>query len=414
VATTLYFIRELCRFGVTTSIRFQNLASELGAAELDALLDQWDKHTLEVWNRGSGAKFWKECFVVFVSAWAKGGIASGFHYVQIQGGEPFWDSTYLGPQSTVGVWHFASSGFVAAHEVGHFLGLGDEYGYDAGGAYVNLNPQPAGQPQSIMAQTWDEVAALPEHVDGVLGTLGAVCPGGCARSLFARIKDTFLPEFLRGERLRRGIPVASPRLPPGPRPPVTPHDPLEGRPIDQIFAAIETGRPHEMIRGVEALVAAGPPVTATLRKNLTHAHALRRWACATALGRLADATAAPALLAATTDTVLGVRLAAAVSLLQLHDTGGIPALLDALASDDVAIGHPPRLAREYAHIALRHWTKRDFGFDSKSAGFQARRGRRALAELVGDGGAGVQPPLIAAGAAWRRRSPSTARGATTW
>lgn len=81
-----------------------------------------------------------------------------------------------------GTWTTGTTGMNAAHEVGHLMGLGDEYHYGdtdgdgQGDTYVNDNPQPAGQAQSIMAQTWGAVAALQSHIDEIVGDAGVDCP----------------------------------------------------------------------------------------------------------------------------------------------------------------------------------------------------------------------------------------------
>lgn len=65
-----------------------------------------------------------------------------------------------------GEWSLSASGLNIAHEVGHLMGLGDEYHYEkikADSRWVNDNKKEYG-PQSIMAQTWGSVAVFPEHV----------------------------------------------------------------------------------------------------------------------------------------------------------------------------------------------------------------------------------------------------------
>lgn len=63
-----------------------------------------------------------------------------------------------------GQWTISTTGLEAAHEVGHLLGLKDEYHYlDLGKKdFYNDNLKNIGA-QSIMAQTWGKVAALKEH-----------------------------------------------------------------------------------------------------------------------------------------------------------------------------------------------------------------------------------------------------------
>ena len=178
MATTLTVHRKGCHHLVTTSIRFQDPKQELDAGSLRARLREWEFGARKLWNGGLGPQAWGKCQLGFSNDWQVGGMASGSHYVQVQGGRGDFlvDMTWLGPASTVGSWHIGSSSTVAAHEVGHLLGLPDEYGYDAQGKYVNLNKQPGGSPQSILAQTWSPVAALPEHLDKILANWGRHVP----------------------------------------------------------------------------------------------------------------------------------------------------------------------------------------------------------------------------------------------
>lgn len=67
--------------------------------------------------------------------------------------------------NSYGQWTINTSDLAAAHEVGHLLGLPEEYHYEktaTGKSFINDNYQSSG-PQSIMAQTWGNVAALQKH-----------------------------------------------------------------------------------------------------------------------------------------------------------------------------------------------------------------------------------------------------------
>lgn len=83
-------------------------------------------------------------------------------------------------QSTGGEWDDQDTKNHAAHETGHLMGLNDEYHYedvdgDGDDDYVNDNPQPEDL-QSIMAQTWENVAPLQEHIDEIINLAGVNCP----------------------------------------------------------------------------------------------------------------------------------------------------------------------------------------------------------------------------------------------
>lgn len=69
-----------------------------------------------------------------------------------------------------GEWTTATNGLNAAHEVGHLMGLKDEYHYetvDGKKSWVDDNYKTSG-PQSIMAQTWGEVSAFSEQADKII------------------------------------------------------------------------------------------------------------------------------------------------------------------------------------------------------------------------------------------------------
>ncbi|MFH1047397.1 MAG: hypothetical protein V1738_03785 [Patescibacteria group bacterium] len=83
-----------------------------------------------------------------------------------------------------GEWTTNATGADAAHEIGHLLGLKDEYHYedkDGDGtaeAYVNDNHQ-SKDPQSIMAQSWGNTAALQSQIDTIMSSAGFTCPASC-------------------------------------------------------------------------------------------------------------------------------------------------------------------------------------------------------------------------------------------
>ena len=73
-------------------------------------------------------------------------------------------------KNSTGEWSRKITANNAAHEIGHMLGLTDEYHYQLFNGqrkWVNDNQQPAGK-QSIMAQTWGQVSANSEHFYKIL------------------------------------------------------------------------------------------------------------------------------------------------------------------------------------------------------------------------------------------------------
>lgn len=245
------------------------------------------------------------------------------------------------------------TGNVTAHETGHLMGLGDEYDYGGhGGAYRNLNPQPAGQPQSIMAQTWGNVAALQSHIDAIMRGLNAWCPWWCCIwNIFHRIGIWFSRVFLR-VRL-----IESKEVPGGT---------AMANTVEEILKRIETGKPDALADGLYMLREKGREAVKPLIEALKRNQVLARWAAAAALGELKDTEAIPALEAALKDEKLSVRIRAAQSLAKLGSTQGIPVLIAALESNEVMIGHPPELACDYANQVLGSVSGKSFGFDGSA------------------------------------------------
>ncbi|KAF0248492.1 MAG: hypothetical protein FD167_2113 [bacterium] len=108
------------------------------------------------------------------------GIGSGtpnFHQVDVVTRPQHASTINLGPSSVSTTWNHLSKDLTICHEVGHLMGLQDEYSFSSGGQYINLNLQPSGQPQSIMAYTSGNVAVLQNHIDDILRILGHLnCP----------------------------------------------------------------------------------------------------------------------------------------------------------------------------------------------------------------------------------------------
>ncbi|MFO7773023.1 MAG: hypothetical protein R6V59_03645 [Dehalococcoidia bacterium] len=183
---------EDCDIRITVYLAFAFL-DDVSWMNAQQLVDIWVAGMLKIWNEPDFTYGFCECpvhFEVVVDVLPKGEDCMhakqnmpGWHCVNVVN-EPtnqrgnVADAHEIPPNTGdgFGEWSTTTTGMQAAHEVGHFMGLGDEYRRDENGNHVNTNPQPEGQAQSIMAQTWGEVAALQSHIDDIIGKAGIDCP----------------------------------------------------------------------------------------------------------------------------------------------------------------------------------------------------------------------------------------------
>lgn len=195
-----------CAFTVTVQLAFAFL-DEGSQNKADDLIKNWSQAMSNKWNGADGHQTFGDCgckvtFVFDIKKLDAGQdcrqAPAGYHCYNVvdqptnQRGNVA-DSHVVPPDGNkngFGEWTTGASGNDAAHEIGHLMGLVDEYRYedtDNDGQkddYVNTNPQKNADgslkpKQSIMAQTWGDVAPTQEQIDQIMKDSGHECPGEC-------------------------------------------------------------------------------------------------------------------------------------------------------------------------------------------------------------------------------------------
>ena len=171
-----------CEYTVTVKVVFH------GAGASETQVEAWETDAEAIWNGADGSREWGDgcCTVKFefdFSVLAEGAQPpDDAHVVEVKkvnSSHTSWVATPLptpgSTETTTGEWDSLDTGPVIAHEMGHMMGLDDEYHNDEDGNYVNDNPQPEGSPPSIMAQTWGGAQPLTEHFDAIMEAADIEC-----------------------------------------------------------------------------------------------------------------------------------------------------------------------------------------------------------------------------------------------
>jgi hypothetical protein len=188
-----------CEIHVTIYLAFAFL-DQGSQNKADDLMKTWKQNIESVWNNWGNNHTFGECkcpvkFKVEMEKLDAGknctDAPAGYHCVQVtdtpanQRGHVA-DMQVCPPDDNwncYGDWTTGASGLDAAHEAGHMMGLQDAYQNqpqaDGSVNQVNLEPQPAGQPQSIMAVASGDVTALQSHINSIVNAAGVKCPDRC-------------------------------------------------------------------------------------------------------------------------------------------------------------------------------------------------------------------------------------------
>ena len=171
-----------CEYTVTVKVVFH------GAGASETQVEAWETDAEAIWNGVDGSREWGDgcCTVKFefdFSVLAEGAQPPDDAHVvevkKVKSSHTSWVATPLptpgSTETTTGEWDSLDTGPVIAHEMGHMMGLDDEYHNDEDGNYVNDNPQPEGSPPSIMAQTWGGAQPLTEHFDAIMEAADIEC-----------------------------------------------------------------------------------------------------------------------------------------------------------------------------------------------------------------------------------------------
>jgi len=180
-----------CQYIIKVDMVF-NFKDQAAKEQADFLLAKWQKGMADVWNGDYGSKIFSQGTVEFEFNLKKMNLGESCldypnaHCISVVS-EQFNQRGYVADAVIVeanslknswGEWTIRTSGLNAAHEAGHLMGLEDEYYYEENKdskKWVNGNWKKIG-PQSIMAQTWGNVAAFSEHTEQIMSKAGFVFP----------------------------------------------------------------------------------------------------------------------------------------------------------------------------------------------------------------------------------------------
>jgi HEAT repeats len=343
-----------CKITVTLALEYHNNTG-LGAADFQTLIDGWNTAITNMWNGPRGSQPFGCCTVSFRVDSRVGSGTNGYHQVTVGPDDVRSSVAQVGVATSSGTWDRFDSGTVIAHEAGHLLGLPDEYHDGPDGLPIDDNPQPAGNPPSIMASTASNAVVLPEHITKVMTALGATCPRECCPPSELVPSRPVPADNLHVPTRRGGRGLPSPY-----------RGAMMLRPVPALLDHLLAGPPSAQGEGEYAILARGDAAVPDLLKALSSDSDRHREVAVRLLGTLGAAKAKRPIQGLLASENLSLRISAAVALYRLGSTAGLGVLIAALGEDRVINGHPPQAACIVADKALRRLSGKDMGFDASS------------------------------------------------
>jgi hypothetical protein len=183
-----------CRINIEIKLQF------IGEGASQELAEVWAKAIKEMWDGRVSSKCCLTSVTVLTKV--KGEVDANYAQVKVvkmphAGARHTSEMTLAGTvgadgeaNDIEGEWDTNDSGAVAAHEVGHALGVDDEYDADGKPSGAAKGEADGKGVPGIMAQTWKDEEdqtpiPKPRHIDTILQSRGLVCPDKCQAACLA-------------------------------------------------------------------------------------------------------------------------------------------------------------------------------------------------------------------------------------
>ena len=185
-AKTIFLITENANYKINIFIVF-DFKDDNAKEKADELIITWQEGMNNIWDDISSEEFRRieyEFELIKMEPNKECLDYPEYHCISVVSDERnqrgnMADVTYNFPNSginSIGEWTINVSGKAAAHEVGHLMGLLDEYHYEyinGEKKWINDNIKES-EKQSIMAQTWGEVKIFDDQINKILRIAGIV------------------------------------------------------------------------------------------------------------------------------------------------------------------------------------------------------------------------------------------------